>query len=605
MPHSTPLSSCTRRRLADPCNKPKNSHNWRTWRCDQFNHKRALINAGAPRPIISCFLDWGPRISPNGVILPPKPTRDDLTNRAPPLPRDGHPFLGPVEQEFTPFKNQLDSLAGPQRSKVSYPCQRASRGPVARGHRTTGNKSCPYQYCQSCCLAYGLGACLKHVRPLAPSVTQRPASETATHVPTPSTSALPHPPPQALQPSARAQPAPAPRIHQWAQSVNSLGHRLGIETVSAIQIDRRERYKAVDIGRANKYDERKVVTIHLWLDALEYKVISAHMEQWPKARLEESPLLMQACTRKFGATWNRAICFWDEKIDNWVGKHCHGQPPAEVNPYIQHETMVSFPHRYPANKNEIIVKSPNLDPWTPGLPQSNIKAFAINSSHDPLPKTTLDFLEDADNTDDVDVVVVNGKGSKSHPIEPEVTKEPEVTVTKEPTPTPTPTPVNTFDPNSLDNEDDHTHNVIAFDREDSELPHFDPMYHSPKGADRPLDLIADSQQTASPVLTDPSTTNPTTTTHPNTVKKKGWPSSSLLITDLLSWYRDCEIRAATLAWKDTYGSEWVFARSTVHRYKNWINEVTYRCFSAEYTNFPLANVGDAREVFKKEFKSVL
>ncbi|EGF96922.1 uncharacterized protein MELLADRAFT_91704 [Melampsora larici-populina 98AG31] len=49
-------------------------HNTRTWRCDQFNHERTLINLGFPRPIISSFKDWGPRVSPAGVILDPPPT---------------------------------------------------------------------------------------------------------------------------------------------------------------------------------------------------------------------------------------------------------------------------------------------------------------------------------------------------------------------------------------------------------------------------------------------------------------------------------------------------------------------------------------------------
>ncbi|EGG10425.1 uncharacterized protein MELLADRAFT_102983 [Melampsora larici-populina 98AG31] len=440
----------------------------------------------------------GERMAHPWVVLPPKPTNNaaQVPNLVPPLPRDGHPFLGRVEEAFTPFENQRKSLAGPHRSsKVAYPYQRASRGPVAWTHRTTGNKSCAYQYCQACCLEFGLTACLKHVRRPDPHITHWPASVTTPiHLPTPSTSQPPVPlPPQAVQPHA----APA-RIHQWAQSANSLGHRLGVQAVSAIQIDRCEQYEAMD-RRANRYEERKVVTIHLWLDL-----------------------------KAFNTT-----------------------------------------HEAPARSD---VETSQAD---------------SGSGHKALQPDSLQ-------SDPNEVVVVNGKGSHSQPyVREKVCKEP------------TPTPVSTLQSHHADEDEDKgsTDDVIFVSknyRAESELPEFDPMYRRPSattGTKEISDNIPDedSSQTATPVLTNPT---------PVTAKKKGWPLSSSLITKLLAWYRDCEIRAPLQAWKDTFGSEWHYARLTVYRYKNWIDRVTYTRFAAKYVSLPCATVGEARDVFKKEFKAV-
>ncbi|EGG07381.1 uncharacterized protein MELLADRAFT_105950 [Melampsora larici-populina 98AG31] len=187
--------------------------------------------------------------------------------------------------------------------------------------------------------------CLDDVLPSTPSLTASITSSAA------STSTQPTP--------EGIRPRPGGRIHQWAQTANTLGRRLGVQTVTKIQEDRRERYEAAERQIANKYDEAKVVTILLWLNPDKPKVISAHFDQWPKARLDESSLLMQACTQALGPTWNRALLFWNDKIDAW------------------HETMVTFPHRYPADVKVVVVRSQLVDPRIPGLPQPKAKLTPV------------------------------------------------------------------------------------------------------------------------------------------------------------------------------------------------------------------------------------
>ncbi|EGG11877.1 uncharacterized protein MELLADRAFT_88968 [Melampsora larici-populina 98AG31] len=518
--------------------RPKNRHNWRTWRCDQYNHERALINAGAARPILSTAADWGPRISPSGVILPPKRIDADIDpslNLPHPI-RDDHPFLGRVEQQFMPFANQ-----------------RTSRGPVARTHRTTGNKGCPHQYCQACCLEYGLGPCPKHPRRDQPAAVviqtalQLPTASTSTHAPAPPPPArptpfqLPTPSSSALAPHARP-----PCLHQWAQSVNSLGHRLGPEAVSAIQIDRRKRYEELERAKADKYDEKKVVTIYLWLDAVEPKVISAHMDQWPKGRLDESPLLIQACTKKFGVSWNRALCIWDGKINTW------------------RETMVNLPHRFPAHPNEIVVRSPNVDPRTPGLPTS--KANSSNSTGHYHQGALTPLPPNSSPDSEPDVIVVNG--NSTHPLQ-RLKREVSAQPTK---------PKSTTVPESNDSgTDDHMDSDS-----DSDLPEFNPFDDRSHPAEPSQSGTADQAKEI----------------------KKGWPSSTILISDLLACFKDCETRPAPEAWNLAFGYEWRYASSTMYRYKKWIEEVEYERFREEYIDSPRANVGAARIRFKEEFKTV-
>lgn len=79
---------------------------------------------------------------------------------------------------------------------------------------------------------------------------------------------------------------------------------------------------------------------------------------------------------------------------------------------------------------------------------------------------------------------------------------------------------------------------------------------------------------------------------------------SLLVSSLLEWYRDCEIRSPALAWKDTFGAEWIYAKSTVYRHKKWIDKVRYPRFAAQYAHSARATVGEAIEEFKTEYRAV-
>ncbi|EGF97237.1 uncharacterized protein MELLADRAFT_86512 [Melampsora larici-populina 98AG31] len=551
-------------RIHCPTLPKNNQHNWRTWRCDQLNHERALINAGAPRPIISSSADWGPRISPFGVPLDPKSANIQMGTLGRTNIDDHHPFLG-REPTFT----QLDSLVGPHRAKAVYPCQRASRGPVARTHRTAGNKGCYYQYCQACCLEFGLGPCPKHNsnrRPAPANTTdiQLSSSRPAPAAPTPAPT-FPTPASTSTQlpePARPKEPRPhqGPHPHQWAQASNTLGRRLGPQAVARIQINRRERYEAVEREIANKYDENKVITIHLWLDDLGEKIISAHFDQWPKARLDESSLLIQACTLAIGPSWNRALLFWDDKIDTW------------------HETMVTFPHRFPASTKNIVVRSHNVDPSTPGLPQSKSKqgpsrarpaipeysaehATSQASSHHVRPDASTRPTS-TPNSDDDDVIVV----SSSYPPRPTGHSE-DVEVFNNPMQTPN-------------------------EREISEPPVFD--FYQVKHA-------ADQAKPDSAKEVTPPTPSPTMT---NAVKKKKWPGSSVLVSTLLAWYKECETRPPIQAWHDAFGAEWLLVPSTMYRYRLWIERVDYDRFSKEYKNKPRATVGEARLLYKKEFQII-
>ncbi|EGG08895.1 uncharacterized protein MELLADRAFT_61633 [Melampsora larici-populina 98AG31] len=564
--------------------RPRNEHNWRTFRCDQFNHERALINAGAPRPIISSEKDWGPRISPSGVVLGQKPistaskrakTNNRSTNRLAellnPIEPEVHPFLGrhqPIPPHDQP---QLDSHAGPVRAKVKYPCLRASRGPVARNHRTTGNKGCPHQYCQSCCLEYGLGACLKHTRHSG----NRPG------------------------PTLNRMEEPLPPCHP---------SQLATATASTLSAASTSTQPTPDVrrpGTANKYDEAKVITILLWLNADQPNVISAHFAQWPKAKLDESTLLMQACTQTLGPTWNRALCFWDDNIDSWVRAISfvlfawlcsEGHTRSRC---CQNETMVTFPHRYPTNVKVVVVRSPHVDPRTAGLPQpkarriasaavantpqtSNANASSLRRTSPPPPPRTSPPPESDDEvevvrsdwTDFADAKRGSSPGSdesdKIEVVKSNIVTEPGKRTVK---------------------------------RELSEeLPDFDPFDESPleqEGHCEP-EPISGSTNTA-------QASGTSTSTNPAKALKRKWPGkpSLVLVSTLLAWYKQCETRPPLQAWQEVWGDEWVLVGSTVYRHRAWIAKVTYDRFYAHYRNNIRATVEDARRVYKKEFQEVV
>ncbi|EGG02309.1 uncharacterized protein MELLADRAFT_110147 [Melampsora larici-populina 98AG31] len=483
--------------------RPRNEHNWRTFRCDQFNHKRALINAGAPRPIVSSESDWGPRISPSGVHLGPKPApttsksngsvsrgkRNGSTNCLAallnPIGSKGHPFLG-QNPPIPPIEHpQVESQAGPVRAKVQYPCQRPSRGPVARNHRTTGNKGCPYQYCQSCCLEYGLGACSKHTRASGSHSATAPKETLPTR----------HPPsfPAGSTSSAAstsAQPTPAigrarsgGRIHQWAQSPNTMGRELSTTMVANMQNDRRERYEAVERQIANKYDEAKVVTILLWLDDL-----------------------------------------------RGIEPFCSG--------------MTRSTHGYPKYVKVVVVRSALVDPRTPGLPQSKGRPRSTAVVKNPLEETSTSkapststskapstsnsslrassppFLRATSqpprassppSSDDDEVVVV--KLYLTHSADAKRSSSPdEIEVVK-----------NTI----------VTSSVKVKSEPSEELPDFDPFNETPREDHISGDVTGTtpaSTSTASPVLTNPGQ-----------VLKRKWPGrpSKVLVSTLLAWYKEC------------------------------------------------------------------
>ncbi|EGG12262.1 uncharacterized protein MELLADRAFT_59215 [Melampsora larici-populina 98AG31] len=265
-------------------------HNTRTWRCDQFNHERTLINLGFPRPIISTFKDWGPRISPAGHILDPLPPQVSPTRHFMPFLGDllnptplNHPFQGrelqgPVfsnPMAWSPpghlptasssasqpasMTNETPGLTpGPHLSAPPVPCKRTTEGPVPKGHRKHANKKCRFLYCQACCNAHGQGVCRAHPRNVKANTPFSPYGRSMpTSTPTPNNTPL------SGEINPRRSWVTEPRCHQWAQSANSLGRRLHVDSVITLHKNRLEKYQP-EIQK--KYNETKMVTVYLWVN---------------------------------------------------------------------------------------------------------------------------------------------------------------------------------------------------------------------------------------------------------------------------------------------------------------------------------------------------
>ncbi|EGG07124.1 uncharacterized protein MELLADRAFT_62896 [Melampsora larici-populina 98AG31] len=315
------------------CPTPNNSHNWKWWRCDQLNHELALLNLGAPRPIISSESDWGPRVSPTGQILEPKPhpnQRDGSNHRH-------HPYLQPPLENTTTHHTS----ARAPRSTPVVKCQRSVEGPTAQSHKSAANKACLSQYCRGCCLAFGSPLCRQHPCVLpsaAPLDIDMPIN------PTSSTHLTPHLAASTFTGSngGRSSRAPASQAqpHQWAQASNTLGRRIDVQSVALIQQLRAQRDQAAQLKANSLIEEKHMATIHLWVKADEKQAITAKFPQWPLVRLDQSPLLIQAVIKVLGSQWNQALSFWDEEIYAW------------------HDTLVSYPHRYASRT--IVVRLPNV-----------------------------------------------------------------------------------------------------------------------------------------------------------------------------------------------------------------------------------------------------
>ncbi|EGG07454.1 uncharacterized protein MELLADRAFT_62657 [Melampsora larici-populina 98AG31] len=311
--------------ITSQCPTPANNHNWKTWRCDQLNHELALINLGAPRPIISKEGDWGPRISPSGQVLTPAPER----NPGHPY----HPFLNCLGTPANTPNGRAPSLGFVINLTVGIPCLLTD---------------CLSQYCLGCCLQYGTPLCRKHPRPTR--------SSTPLDIPDPLVNRMAHSSVHALnEPTPRGKSkgtASQARHHQWAQTSNSLGRRVPQEAMAMFQNHREQRDEAAQRQAASLIDESKLVMIELWLNEVKPKTITVLFPFWPKACFGESPLLVQALQSANGPNWNRAIIFWDEKITAW------------------RDTLDSYPHCFSAHQRTIVVRLPSVEVPLSALPSS-------------------------------------------------------------------------------------------------------------------------------------------------------------------------------------------------------------------------------------------
>ncbi|KAH9817681.1 hypothetical protein DFH28DRAFT_1081281 [Melampsora americana] len=583
---------------------PTNQHHFRTWRCDQLKYEMDRINAGEPRPIISQPADWGPRRSPFGEFLP-----------SPPIPTN--------ELHYHPFLNRNVGQASLRRvrpTRTNYlECKRIHEGPTSQNHKKAANKECPFQYCLGvrhhsfiffsilthCCTTFGSAICRKHPRttpgpinhpqPLIPgdlgdriaTGSLVPTSTAASHPQrVDSTPSLFHP--TVASSSRRPATAATAAPHQWAQASNTLGRRIPSHTLAMLHKNRADR-DALGAQPARIFDENKLITISLWVEAGDPQHITAHFPTWPLAALDESALLLEALSKAAGPQWNRALSVWDESLHAWCN------------------TMVQFPRRYTQSQRTILARLPDVFVPTSSLPQATrerlsehvagsktpASAFLSDSDLPPIfdipssPKTPTKPLTSALATEDSKVkspnpVVIELDGE---PESPDLPRTPfKVEHSHAATPQATPTRVHldlTESPEAPHGPSPEVRDSSQVNPNPNSLTRISTPPPSNQSAVKPLDGCAST--TASPRL------------------KKGWPSSSIPVSTLLKWFEESIEGNIKERWKSHWGGEWLLVPPTMYRYRAWIEMVGYRRFVNSYEKQPNATVGDARVLFSAEF----
>ncbi|KAH9808608.1 hypothetical protein DFH28DRAFT_935305 [Melampsora americana] len=540
------------------CPTRDNDHNWKTFKCNQLNYEIALINSGAPRPIVSRPSDWGPRVSPQGAILPELPQQ---TTRH-------HPY------------NRQNKAKSPQ-----LLCKRVYEGPLSQNHKKTANKNCASQYCVGCCHAYSSVECRQHPRP-AVNVQPPPTAnahgltdqqmldlgitaERLVEVGFMQTRTLARSNPIASG-SRRQGPASQKQPHKWAQASDSLGRRLPLETMAMLQRNRAMRDQAAD-RRATLVDENKVVTIHLWLNSDASQPIDAFFPQWPLFYLEQSELLLEAVYKVVGPSWNRALSVWDTGLQVWC------------------DTLVNYPRRsQQPEQRTILVRLQNVVvPQTalphysaPGTNPTDPPASAFLSNLDLPP--IFDTPSSPKSPDVPQREILSGQCESLKPeLSPHSIKEPSLMGTVSPLPREA-TPVNT--------------RLIDL----TESPQLEELAHS-----SPVTRMKSPIQTVNLSPLEPQTEKASTSSAVRPVLRKGWPGSSLPIAEILAWYKDQHITGnAPERWKDHFGAQWEYVQGTMYRYRAWIGNVTYEKMFDKFLSLPKATVRDARMVYKDEFKKV-
>ncbi|KAH9806870.1 hypothetical protein DFH28DRAFT_918912 [Melampsora americana] len=578
------------------------NHIWKTWRCDQLNHELALINAGRPRPIVSEPSDWGPRVSPGGKVLPPRPA------------------VAPKQARYQPFTHRGAAVgnSNPTNGKTVLPCKRIYKGTLSQNHKKVANKECPHQYCLGCCHAYGTGICRKHTL-RAPNATP---SQTNDHGLTPqqvtdfgltdhqllstsvprntfggptqlntssSTSVLC----VSTQPSTtprRQPPAMRPQPHKWAQAADTLGRRLTSDTIAIIQKNRAERDRAAARHASAPLDKNKLATILLWVNPVTPQTITAYFPRWPIADLEQSDLLMQAI-HNVDPQWNRALSVWDNALHSW------------------RDTMVNYPHRCPEDNRTILLRLmtvevpltalPQLPNPLPALPPLPNKAPSFFKSCEQLASEFLSKRQlppicngsspsfTPDRSRQALITDASGSGDSGDRVK-SVDHQNQIeddypAHTNSPEPSPTPTPIH-IDLTTTNSPIGSQHSTI--------LTGVNAFYDPPLEAAKPFTIETVETQTLKP------------SSPPLPVLKKGWPLNSIPISSLLAWYIETMDGNVKKKWQARWGAEWKLVPSTMYRYRLWVFTAGYDNMCERFLNAPEATVGDACLVFQDAFNTV-
>ncbi|EGG05625.1 uncharacterized protein MELLADRAFT_87912 [Melampsora larici-populina 98AG31] len=563
------------------CPTPNNDHNWKWWRCDQLNHELSLINLGVPRPIVSKPSDWGPRVSPQGQPLEPKPTSASSASRG-----RHHPYPAPA-------LHPSSDTAGQKKLE----CNRVYEGKLSQNHKKVANKECPHQYCLGCCTAYGSGICSKHKvlpKTFTPPVTAnhgltpqqvRDLGITHQHLTDLRLPTRGSTPTTDLSVAQRQTPASLARPNQWAQSANSLGRRIPIETMAMIQKVRAEQDQAQDRREGPLVDVNKVATISLWVNSDSPKPITAYFARWPVAYLDESKLLLQAILKVVGPQWDRTLCIWDVTLSAW------------------RDTMVNYPHRCQPNQRTIVVQLPTVDVPASALccghqAPPSVQPLSFNGPppastvHTPFPPTSA-FLSASglpavsENTlSQPSTVVINNQqattSALSQPPKESLPIVPHQTDVTQPTTT------NRITTSSL---------VSALKLSlDLTAPTQSSEQAAPGDEHVPV-----SQSSSSSVNTQDTTTMSPSPQDVPSLLQKGWPSSSILVSKVLAWYRDSKQGSIKQTWSNHFGGQWKLVPPTVYQYHGWIEDVKPDVMSNHFKNNEQATVGDARLVWAEEF----
>ncbi|EGG02420.1 uncharacterized protein MELLADRAFT_91408 [Melampsora larici-populina 98AG31] len=559
-------------RIACPSQNYKNDHNWRTWRCDQLNHEIALINLGVARPIISFESDWGPRVSPDGQVLEIRPTPTPGIHH--------HPFLGRLEQSAgMPPTNTTDSNSTQSsRPPTTLQCKRINEGQVSQNHKMAANKECPHQYCRGvhiisavlfcicglqhtdlcclkCCIAYGSGICRKH--PRASGSGNVTAQHTNNLGLIDRSNAL-------LDVGSSRTKASASAPHQWAQSANSLGRRVPKDFLAVIQKNRIEREAAAAQKNSSFIDETKLVTVQLWLNDVEPKVITALFPNWPQARLDESELLMQAVLDVLGQQWNQALSFWDKKISAW------------------HDTLVSYPQRFRHGQRTIIARLQTVT--VPATVMNNHKESKKSFPNNPPPSAFLSKSE---------LPAVCNMPSSPH-FSPDRSQ---VASTNDDERSPTPITkrrrLSSLPP---------TNSIVDF------LTSLNGVGPSSLEASAKVGEVERQKDTSLKAgLTTASSRSNTSASVASVAKvpklKTGWPSP-VLVSSLLAWWQETTPHNVKRKWLEHFGEEWELVLPTMYRYRQFVGMVGHETMLDKYRTQPNAIVADARDFYLDIFNKV-